>query len=274
MTDFLFADGPLSTFGEYSNAAVFEIMKQYLRQERPIPVVEAVRRILELMKHRGEPIVWKLFARLVLDVARKIPYRHVLQIHFIRLVTGIFYTLMTSSLQQCTGSLCAAFDDALKAEYTWFPPRRLSTSSPNAPNYHSNVNVYAFAARLTEAQILKIHTGFVATALETAIGRAIAGGVSPEERSARVSAAAMFIIYSGETIYARMLELRLEAQDDRYRYWRSGPSFPLADLSSWALWRAGFVDAAQSTALNGESRLLASKAAMLMSIIHQVRNWT
>lgn len=136
------------------------------------------------------------------------------------------------------------------------------------------MNVYAFAARLTEAQILKIHTGPVATAMETAVGRAIAGGVPPGERSARVSAAAMFIVYSGETIYARMLELRLEAQDDRYRYWRSGPSFPLADLSSWDLWRAGFVDAARSTALSGESRLLASKAAVLMSIIHKARGWT
>jgi hypothetical protein len=96
-----------------------------------------------------------------------------------------------------------------------------------------------------------------------------------EYYSEYVSAAAMWILCSGQLLFDEILQFPKETGEFEEKAWKGGPLYhgPIIGLERWKFWQKAFTAAAESSNANHECKTNALKAANLMDAIAKNCTW-
>lgn len=96
-----------------------------------------------------------------------------------------------------------------------------------------------------------------------------------EYYSELISAAAMWIICSGQLLFDEIVQFPREISEREEKAWSGGPLYtgPIIGLERWKFWQKSFTAAAESSAIDNEGKVNALKAANLMDAIARDCMW-
>lgn len=139
---------------------------------------------------------------------------------------------------------------------------------PDEPNEHDHyINLSAFIARLMTERIIE-HPDFILSLMIDAFEND-PSRLTPLLRNAFVRAAAMYIIYAGQTAFSNIVLLPDMDELNGDKRMEAGPMYngPVAGLKRWAFWKKGFEAAVESSDSTDGCKKLAGKAAQLMACL-------
>jgi hypothetical protein len=90
-----------------------------------------------------------------------------------------------------------------------------------------------------------------------------------------ISAAAMWIICSGQLLFDEIVQFPVEITEYKAKAWNTGPLYtgPIIGLERWRFWQKAFSAAAESVKVDNEGKANALKAANLMDVIARDCMW-
>jgi hypothetical protein len=90
-----------------------------------------------------------------------------------------------------------------------------------------------------------------------------------------ISAAAMWIICSGQLLFDEIVQFPVEISEDEKKAWGAGPLYTgsIIGLERWRFWQKAFTAAAESVTVDNEGKANALKAANLMGAIARDCMW-
>jgi hypothetical protein len=126
-------------------------------------------------------------------------------------------------------------------------------------------------ARLTACWVINGTTYAIWTMKES-----LEEDVEDDYYSGCISAAAMWILCAGQTLFVEIVQSprKIEA-DEEHNSFRPGPLFtgPTFGLERWEFWQRAFAAALEKQAASDECKRLARKATDLMGAIAQDMSW-
>ncbi|CRG86320.1 hypothetical protein PISL3812_03325 [Talaromyces islandicus] len=149
--------------------------------------------------------------------------------------------------------------------------KRGNIDQPDLFSWESLVNMSSFVARTWAAGVvdaINLAVWVLRDGLEDDYDRG-------EYYSEYISAAAMWILCSGQLLFDEIAQFPRETGESEEKAWAGGPLYtgPIVGLERWLFWQKAFTAAAESSNTNDEATTNALKAANLMDAIARDCKW-
>ncbi|KAK9771663.1 hypothetical protein SCAR479_11734 [Seiridium cardinale] len=261
------SNAPTSTV--FENKAV-DILRRYLQVEDSSSLTSAAQAIICLLPEPPEPRGWSeeltAFWELCINTAEQIPHYHICHMRLARLVLALrhspktTFTILwdqarnikyTSELHLLRETIRDVYNPAFSAQDS------KETSSPeDGQRWVNTIAFYAHMHALNGGMLSTYCTWTMRDAFEST------PSTNYSALDCHISAAAQWIIYSGQNILSAILVTPEEAESDSML----GHREPWT-LNGWRRWKAGFAEAEREEHLQQETRQLAKRSANLMEAL-------